>query len=403
MHPLWLTFRDRAVEEAWKADAAREILGYLRPSLLVLTLFFAAFGVVDSFLFPTHVYVLLALRFGVVVPALLGAWWFLSTPSGQKRASTHIQELLLALAVLMCGVMLTFGWVLLPDISAQGVWFAILAFELAMMVVYGTSRMRFVYAVTVAVATTVPALLLLGTSEVGPPLVLILPFGVALNLGGAWMTRTLELLARRAFAERAELEVARARSEALLHNALPAAIADQLHGEGETRRLLAASHEDVTVVLVDVVGFTPLCTQLPPEQIAALLDGLFSDFDVLCEHHGVEKVKTLGDAWLGAAGVPASRSDHAEAAARFALDLRAAAVDGPALRIGLATGHAVAGVIGRTRFAYDLWGEAVDAATAMQQASEPGAIRVTAALAERLADGFVVAQDGEARWLLRPR
>jgi class 3 adenylate cyclase len=155
-------------------------------------------------------------------------------------------------------------------------------------------------------------------------------------------------------------------------------------------------------VLADIVGFTPLCDGADPAEIGALLDRLYGRFDELCAAHGVEKIKTLGDAWMAASGVPVPRADHEDAAARLALALRdATAASGPPLRIGLHAGPAVAGVIGRARFAYDLWGDAVDGAVAMERASRPGGIRVERRLAERLqVRGFTVDLDEAGGWLV---
>jgi adenylate cyclase len=184
------------------------------------------------------------------------------------------------------------------------------------------------------------------------------------------------------------LEAEKARSEALLRNVLPDAIAHRLrHGPV----VIADRYEAVTVVFVDIAGFTPLAGRLPPEEVVALLNELFTAFDGLAEAHGVEKIKTIGDAWLGVAGAPDTATDHALRGARFALAAQAAVDDlararGLALgvRIGVHSGPVVAGVIGKKKFAYDLWGDTVNTASRMESHGAVGRIHVSAATAALL-------------------
>ncbi|MES2639364.1 MAG: adenylate/guanylate cyclase domain-containing protein [Myxococcota bacterium] len=404
-HPLWLTFANADVERARWADFAVEIRNSARVSVLILLVVFSAFVLNDLALFPHELPKLLAIRFGVVVPSLLVALVAATWPRAVPLLRRYIQEYLLALASVGCGGMVAMGWVMAPSATPQRVWVAGLGYLVCLMGVYGFSRLRFGYAVALGLGTSLLSLVLLLRA---PPIPGIAPalatFGLVMNLAGAWTTRTFETLGRREFAQRQLLAEARARSEVLLRNALPADVAERLRDAGGERVVIADRYESVTVVLADIVDFTPLCDRLPAEAIAALLDSLYGRFDALCEAHGVEKIKTLGDAWLAAAGVPRARPDHAEVAARLALEMRAVAEQiGPALRIGIHTGPAVAGVIGRTRFAYDLWGDAVTGAAAMERGSRPGGIRVSPATAARLAGAFVLVDDGTGTWLMGER
>ena len=150
------------------------------------------------------------------------------------------------------------------------------------------------------------------------------------------------------------------RSETLLLNILPAAIAERLK---EGAQVIADAHADVTILFADIVDFTKLAEQRAPEQLVALLNAVFSGFDRLTERYGLEKIKTVGDAYMVAAGLPQARPDHAEATANLDLDMQAEAARISAafgvplkLRIGITTGPVVAGIIGERKFAYDLWG-----------------------------------------------
>jgi len=174
---------------------------------------------------------------------------------------------------------------------------------------------------------------------------------------------------------------AQARSEELLLNVLPEAIANRLRsGEG----VIAEQHAAVSVLFADVVDFTPYAEVTPPGEVVELLNAVFSDFDRLADEFGMEKIKTIGDAYMAVGGVPLPREDHADCALRMAIamlesvgrhhDARGHALT---LRVGVASGPVVAGVIGRRKFIYDLWGDTVNTASRMESSGVPGRIQVT--------------------------
>lgn len=197
---------------------------------------------------------------------------------------------------------------------------------------------------------------------------------------------------------RARLAVEREKAERLLLNVLPAPIARRLREDGQT---IADDFAEVTVVFADIAGFTPLSQRVGPARLVELLNRVFSEFDALAGELGVEKIKTIGDAYMAVAGLPAPRDDHAEAAVAMALDMLgavrqlAAEVGEPLdLRVGLNSGPVVAGVIGRRKFIYDLWGDAVNVASRMESHGVPGAVQLTMATRELLGDRFVVESRG---------
>jgi len=182
------------------------------------------------------------------------------------------------------------------------------------------------------------------------------------------------------------------KSDRLLLNMLPTPIVDRMK-KGETN--IADSLPDVTVMVADLVGFTTLSAHVGPEQIVEILNEIFSAFDVLVENHGLEKIKTIGDAYMVAGGISLPRPDHAEACAELAQDMQDEIVrlnqlydTSIQLRIGICTGPVVAGVIGRGRLAYDLWGETVNLACRLESKGEAGKIQIAESTYERLKDKY---------------
>jgi adenylate cyclase len=187
-------------------------------------------------------------------------------------------------------------------------------------------------------------------------------------------------------------ERALADSERLLLNVLPAPVATRLK---QSEQVIADGFPAATVLFADIVGFTGLAERLAPADVVVLLDNVFARWDGLAARHGVEKIKTIGDAYMVAGGIPSPREDHAEAIADMALEMgaeldRCAAESGQTLqvRIGIDTGPVVAGVIGRAKFIYDLWGDTVNTASRMESHGLPGAIQVTERAHERLRDRY---------------
>lgn len=173
---------------------------------------------------------------------------------------------------------------------------------------------------------------------------------------------------------------AEARSEALLTNAIPAAIARRLK-RGERR--IADIYPETTVLFADLAGFTPWARATDPQRVVAALDGLFSRFDRLLAKAGMEKIKTIGDAYMAVSGAPEPQPDHAATALRVALEMLAAAEEWRAseavpldIRIGLASGSVAGGVIGEQRFLFDLWGDTVNEAARMESTGEPGHVQL---------------------------
>jgi class 3 adenylate cyclase/CheY-like chemotaxis protein len=196
----------------------------------------------------------------------------------------------------------------------------------------------------------------------------------------------------------AEIERERKKAEDLLLNILPDTIAQRLK-RGESP--IADIFMDVTVMFADIVGFTHLTERIAPEKMVSILNKVFSAFDNMAHHYGLEKIKTIGDAYMVVGGLPTPRPDHAQAVAEMALEMQQLAnlfsMDdgtGLTLRIGINTGPAVAAVIGNKKFSYDLWGDTVNTASRMESHGIPGRIQLTEATYQHLNQDYVLEKRG---------
>lgn len=197
------------------------------------------------------------------------------------------------------------------------------------------------------------------------------------------------------------LAIEQKNSERLLLNILPQSIAERLkHEEGK----IADSFTEVTVLFADIVGFTELAAQISPEELVGILNVIFSDFDELTEKYGLEKIKTIGDAYMVVGGLPEEKPDHAAAIAEMAIDMQEAinrfsqeTGNALSIRIGINTGPVVAGIIGRKKFVYDLWGDTVNIASRMESHGIPGSIQVSETTYQKLKDQYLFKDRGSVQ------
>jgi class 3 adenylate cyclase len=236
---------------------------------------------------------------------------------------------------------------------------------------------------------------------------------VGTNFMAACFAFLLENVRRQEFAATKELAMERAKSRALLLRVLPERVADRLQ-QGE---VVADLHPQVVVLFADIVGFTTIAARHPADVVATWLNELYAEFDRIIEYHGLEKIKTIGDAYMAAHGL--GIEGDCEKCAQAALDMievtnQKRTPDGEPvlLRVGLNVGPATAGIIGHKRFLYDLWGDTVNVASRMETASQPGAVLVTSEVKGRLGPHFVLGPcvereiKGKGRmntWILSPR
>jgi adenylate cyclase len=234
---------------------------------------------------------------------------------------------------------------------------------------------------------------------VAPPWATKLGFVIAAVSACAMVVVTMWYALRNIARAEAAMEVEYERSEALLSNMLPASIAARL--KDPERQVIADKYDDASVLFADIAGFTERASDTAPADLVTFLNRLYNEFDVLVDKHGLEKIKVSGDCYMVVSGVPSPRHDHVEALADLALDMADAVVGledphGRAvpLRLGIASGPVVAGVVGSRRFFYDVWGDAVNVASRMETTDAVGHIQVPEVVYERLKHNFALQERG---------
>jgi len=388
------TFVDPALEQEFTRESSRTTQAFRRFTVTLSAAIFLGYGVHDYLVMPPAlVHEAWVVRYALGLPMLAlvlplvwtGAWPRLHAPA------------MLLFGLTLNAVVLALGALVGGEVGALQTSYAPLVVVLGPFIV----RMNVAYEMAFALLT----LVLYDGIALGighPSVVESLSINMALaSMGfmGALVARQMEGQAREGFLQRrtireqlAALDAEKRRSDALLLNVLPAAIAERLKAEN---RPIADGFQDVSVLFADIVGFTALSERLTPQELVERLNELFSAFDDLLDRLRLEKIKTIGDAYMVAAGIPLPRADHAEAIAALALEMgpelaRVAEETGLALevRIGVDSGPVIAGVIGRAKFIYDLWGDTVNTASRMESHALPGTIQVTQRTHDRLRDRF---------------
>jgi adenylate cyclase len=285
--------------------------------------------------------------------------------------------------------------------TGSGLQFYFLVSATLVVLVFGIER--------IVLASTIVALGVTGTIALelfvpndrglGPPWALTVGF-ISSVVGSAVMVVATIWFAMREI-DRAEkaMEAEYQRSESLLTNILPASIAARL--KDPTRNIIADKYDDASILFADIAGYTKRASDTTPTDLVRFLDTLYTELDALVDKHGLEKIKTSGDSYMVVSGVPQPRHDHVQAIACLALDMAEAVADlkdpqgrDVPLRIGLAAGPVVAGVVGARKFFYDVWGDAVNVASRMESTDVEGRIQVPQPVYERLKHEYVLEERG---------
>jgi class 3 adenylate cyclase len=386
---LRLRFRDPALESAFRADRFRLNLGNIRFAFLAGMALWVSWGL----LLRPHILALsdqrldATIRFGAFIPMLIVGLGLTYTPFF-RRIWEWVSVAVAIVTILLWVYYVSHVLTLPAEYGYVGV-ILITAFTYALL------RLRFVlvmFITVVGIAAYLPyaftARYVVDVTRVLATLYLV-SFG---TLGGLAAYR-MERFTRQLFLRERQLDEERLRSDGLLLNILPQAIVEQLKASSGGR--VAQAFDEVSVIFVDAVGSTEQAARSSPEEFADALDELFRRFDEIADRHQLEKIKTIGDAYMAVAGAPVAMGDHAGAAVAMALDILAEAGevrwpsgDPIVVRGGVASGPAVAGVIGNRRFAYDLWGDTVNLASRLEEYGEPGRVLVSESTAGQLTDRY---------------
>ena len=286
--------------------------------------------------------------------------------------------------------------------TGSGLPFYYLVAATLMVLILGVEHIGLASVLAALGATTVIVLAILVPYNTGVQPDWSFRLGFILSVISAWVMvvavvwYALREIRRASEAMESEYE----RSERLLTNILPATIAQRL--KDPSRNIIADKYDDASILFADIAGYTKRASDTAPTELVRFLDRLYTDLDALVDRHGLEKVKTSGDSYMVVSGVPEPRDDHIEALACLALDMADAVADlkdpqgrEVPLRIGLAAGPVVAGVVGARKFFYDVWGDAVNVASRMETTDVEGRIQVPHDVYERLNHAFLLEERGE--------
>ena len=286
--------------------------------------------------------------------------------------------------------------------TGSGLPFYYLVAATLMVLILGVEHIGLASVLAALGATTVIVLAILVPYNTGVQPDWSFRLGFILSVISAWVmvVAVVWYALREIRRAREAMESEYERSERLLTNILPATIAQRL--KDPSRNIIADKYDDASILFADIAGYTKRASDTAPTELVRFLDRLYTDLDALVDRHGLEKVKTSGDSYMVVSGVPEPRDDHIEALACLALDM-AEAVAGlkdpqgreVPLRIGLAAGPVVAGVVGARKFFYDVWGDAVNVAARMETTDVEGRIQVPHDVYERLNHAFLLEERGE--------
>jgi class 3 adenylate cyclase len=379
------------LESAFHGDFARRWLRTNRSAFWIGIVLYLALAALDVYAAPDSAGQLLLIRIGFLavyaIPVMLLSRrpWYLRW----MQPVSAIGVFLGGLAIVMMELALE------PHEPAYGLY--IFGATLVISFGYAVPRLRLPWAAAAGWSIAVASLAVAIDHASDDPtavarFVTIEAFIVVTNVLGMIGAYFIELGDRRNFLQELRVDRERERSRALMLNILPEVAADRLL-RGEE---VADRYDDVTVLFADIVDFTPMSSGMSPHETAAILNEVFSAFDRLTERHGLEKIKTIGDAYMVVGGLPERSHDHPERVAAMALEMQDSAEELTrrlgrpiALRIGIHTGPVVAGVIGLRKFSYDLWGDTVNTASRMESHAARGSIQVTDAVFRRLHGRFL--------------
>jgi class 3 adenylate cyclase len=393
-------FADAAIEQAFRADELDRLRRFLTFGVGLASLSFLAFGFHDALVVPEVRNQAWAMRFGLFVPVSALVFGLLRS----RHLLRVWQPMMLAY-----GLSTTFIVLYIGTIAGGSGYFLYSSFAIA-FVTLGPFVARLSVATQLAF-TCLTLLIYAALERTGAAHSLAIRLSISttlVSLGGmgALVAYRLERQARQSFLQRRLIDeqvvllaAEKARAEELLLNVLPASIAERLK---RGQRPIADGFPRVSVLFADIVGFTKMSERITPVELVDRLNRMFSSFDDLADKLKLEKIKTIGDAYMVAGGLHSHEYDHAQTIAEMALGMQRRASEfgrefgeDLSIRIGIHTGPVVAGVIGKRKFIYDVWGDTVNTASRMESHGEPGAIHVTDEARAQLKDLYELTCRGE--------
>jgi class 3 adenylate cyclase len=392
---LTLRFAGEQVEAAFGRHFFRSVIGSVRVAFLLGIATWTVWGFMIRHFDIDQPDLDVAVRLGIFIPALVVGLVLTFLPFAER-----IWEAEAVVVLVFSGL----AWALyMVVIGGMPFDFGYVGTILIMVFGFTLVRLRFVPFIITGLGLTgiYLGVVMVDGQATRPQLQLAVFYLSSFFVLGLIAAYTLERFTRLLFLREQQLDEERRRSEGLLRNILPAPVAQRLKGRAGGREAredgaaMAEHFDEVAVLFADLAGFTRRVSDMSPDDLIRTLDDLFSEMDRLADHHGLEKIKTIGDAYMAVAGVPARIDDAAGRAMEMALDLEEAlearrwpSGEPVQARIGIALGPVVAGVVGRRKFAYDVWGDTVNLASRLESTGRAGRILVSAALAERVAGRY---------------
>ena len=391
----------REIEKIFREEYHANTVSTTGLALVLGLILFSLFGILDIYAVPISRNTVWFIRYVIVAPFIIFALVMTYTATFQK----YTQLLMcIVIAVSGLGIATIIGITQDSEFASR---FYFTGLILVSMWAYGLSRLRFWYAVIANLlimagyeyaSIEVKQLL---ASETGIVIFTMHNFFfLGANIIGIFTSYNLERYTRRDFLQKHTIQAEREQSDKLLYNVLPERIAEKLKLSSDT---IAEEFSSASVLFADIVNFTPISARFGPLEVVDMLNELFSHFDGLVDKYGAEKIQIAGDGYMVAAGVPVARKNHALVLAYLALDMLEyvkmqeflGGRHSIEIRIGLNSGPLIAGVIGRKKFVYALWGDMVNTASRMESHGASGKIQITRATYELVKDNFECEYIGE--------
>lgn len=371
-------------------------------AILLAAALYGSFGILDRYIFPTVAAAILPIRATVITSLAFMTACIIFAPAYYQKRS----QILLSICMLAGGIGIILMNPIIADLPYSGNYYAGLIMVIAFMCVL--IPLRFNYAITLCLVFIVSYNFSLLYYNIPTSIAVSNNFfliGSTIICGLSNFDHERQVYLRFEHEQlieqqKKDIESQKLRADNLLHQILPDPIAARLMDGTHT---IADGYSDVTVLFADLAGFTEFSSTVSPRTLVKVLNRIFSAFDMVAERCGVEKIKTIGDAYMAACGVPDEVDDHAERMLRMAIGMREEMVRLRAefpehaldIRVGIHTGPCVAGVIGRQRFIYDLWGDTVNLASRMESTGVTGQIQVSEATYLRTRNLFAFDARGE--------